>query len=460
MRLSASGAQKTRQESKKLGGYSKCWSPGDTLRVFYPIFWDGNVVDFAVGAVWGHSVNDIKGLGLKTGFIPSLMNIDDEGNIIGPPDITYQFSKIAGVFVRGRYAKEEAHIQQKKFATESARKDALKALEAEYDTQNNPDAVKPIIGPLKYLITTEVLSYKIANDAPVKDSVALSSAPLSDTVINKISAVLNNKQFKPEPGAYFLEVEWVYPTDPKKSKSGKDATCSGLTAEYQTINRFPDFWPEIEVRLKNMAVDAEVIAKRATRKVDEKKIFTALLNYSYVNAEDLDSCSEDDEDMLLSQAWLLREMNITRGLSNQTLIDKINTKFEELKTQESEQMPSPENVASLSNNVAEPAGMPDLSANLGTPASAQGAAPMPDLAANLGSTAQNATVPDLSANLGAAAQPVAPTSPLDQVASMPDLSAAIPVRNSAAPTIDSLMQSDKAIHITTEQEEDINLDLV
>ena len=58
----------------------------------------------AVGAVWGHQVSDIKGLGLKTSFIPSTTEFDADGQPIGQPDITYQFSMIAKVFIDGRKA--------------------------------------------------------------------------------------------------------------------------------------------------------------------------------------------------------------------------------------------------------------------------------------------------------------------------------------------------------------------
>ena len=101
MRLSARGAQKTRNESKKLSMYSKQWAPGDTLRVLYPVYWENGRPELAVGAVWGHSVSDIKGLGLKTAFIPSTNSFNEDGEPIGPADITYQFSMIAGAFVQG-----------------------------------------------------------------------------------------------------------------------------------------------------------------------------------------------------------------------------------------------------------------------------------------------------------------------------------------------------------------------
>ena len=54
MQLTARGAQKTRNESRKLSMYSKQWAPGDTLRVFYPIFWVDGKPEINVGALYGH----------------------------------------------------------------------------------------------------------------------------------------------------------------------------------------------------------------------------------------------------------------------------------------------------------------------------------------------------------------------------------------------------------------------
>lgn len=431
MKLSATGAQKTRQESKKLMGYSKQWSPGDTMRVIYPIFWENGNPEFAVGAVWGHAVNDVKTLGLKTTFIPSLMNINSDGEIVGPPDITYQFSKIASVFVRGQKALEESRLMSKKWNSETQKKDAILALEAKFDTKNNRDAVKPIIGPLKYLITTEVLSYKIVNGAPVEESVSINSAPLSDDTITKITALLNNKQFRPEVGVTFFELEWFYPTDPDKGQSGRKATVSGVTPDYSTASKFPSLWPDIEQRIKTLATESETIAKRATHKVDERKILTAITNYSFTNSEFLDSVIDDDKDILLSQAWLLREMSIVRGLENQSLIDDINAKFEELKTAEAAKLPTGANAESLINN---------------TDANALATSDEP---------AQDTqdTVPDLSAGIGQV-DPLA-----QQVANMPDLSAAIPKQNPQSQTIESLLHGENRMVVMEEQVDDINLEM-
>ena len=215
MRISARGCQKTRNDSKKLGMYSKQWSPGDTLRVFYPIYWEDGQPEIAVGALWGHNVSDIKGLGLKTAFIPSLTEFRD-GVPVGKPDLTYQFSLIAPVFVAGAKLQEEANILSKKFPTEAARKEALKTIEEKYDSKNNMSAVKPIIGRAQYYISTEVVSFKFNNGIYDKESIALSSAPLSGQTIDRLYAILNDPKYRPAEGEERLEVEWKYPVTPRR----------------------------------------------------------------------------------------------------------------------------------------------------------------------------------------------------------------------------------------------------
>ena len=136
-------AQKTRQESRKLDVYSKQWLPGDTMRIYFPVFQHDGMWDIAVGAIWGHKVNDFKEIGLKTTFIPSLTEIDQEtGTPIGPPDVTYQFSQIAGIFVAGMKDIEYNKLQSKNWPNESARQEALRKHEHDYDTKNNMQAHK------------------------------------------------------------------------------------------------------------------------------------------------------------------------------------------------------------------------------------------------------------------------------------------------------------------------------
>lgn len=323
MQLSARGAQKTRDESKKLNMYSKQWLPGDTLRVYYPLFWDNGQPEIAVGAVWGHDVGNIKELGLKAAFIPSTTEFDENKLPIGTPDITYQFSLIAPLFVNAMKLQEESVIAAKPFPTEAGRKDALNAIALKYDTKNNIEAVKPIIGKVKYFISTEVISVKLVNDVPAADTIAITSAPLSGQTIQRLYTIMSDPKYAPKEGDKYLEVEWRYPTDPKKSNSAKAAAPAGVTQEYKLCTTNPSAWNQIEGMLSNLATDSQTIARRATRAINPDKVRQALTQYCIMNSEFLDLVGEEDEETLLRNVDVIKELDVVQSLKNTELVAKI-----------------------------------------------------------------------------------------------------------------------------------------
>ncbi|MCM1218878.1 MAG: hypothetical protein NC548_30720 [Lachnospiraceae bacterium] len=373
--VAARGAQKTRNDSKKLQMYSKQWLPGDTMRLFIPVFQnDDSTWDIAVGAIWGHNVNDFEGIGLKTAFIPSLTDFDENGEPIGPPDITYQFSQIAKVFIDGQKQLEEQRLQDKKWPTEAARKEALQKLEYKYDSKNNMNAVKPAIGRATYFISTEVLCMKFTNNIPQSDSAAVVSFPMSNQKIDQLYGILTDPKYAPSEGDQFFEVEWKYPSNPDKGQSAKSASPAGLTAEYRLQTTHPDVYKTISGMFQMVSRDSVSIVRRATRRIDEAKIRGAITQYSYVNSENIDACTPEDEDTLIRNAQLIHELSLEKAMANTELIEKIN--------------------AELAKKVAEPvSSIPDLSS----------AAPAPavDLAAM-----QNQNVTQ-NENLGAATAPAA-----------------------------------------------------
>lgn len=327
--MSGRAAQKRKNESRKLPMYSKQWLPGDTLHTFYPIFWEDGKPDLAVGAVWGHQVSDIKGLGLKTSFIPSTTEFDADGQPIGQPDITYQFSMIAKVFIDGRKAIEEENVAKKKFPNESLRKEALKEIEERYDTKNNQKAVQPIIKRASYFISTEVVSIKMANGAPDPNTITHSCAPLSNDVLNALYALMDNPKYAPVEGDKFFEVEWAYVFDADKSTSGRKSKPTGLTPEYKIPAQFPDIYSRIESIMNNVSMDSQTIVRRATRMVDPAKVRAAVAQYSYMHSEDLDVASEENVEILVRNAGLLKELDIPTVLNNTELINKIKSELQQ-----------------------------------------------------------------------------------------------------------------------------------
>lgn len=361
MRLSAMGAQKTRSDSKKLRMYSKQWAPGDTLRVYYPIFWENNQPQIAVGAIWGHNVSDIKGLGLKTAFIPSTMEFTESGDPIGSPDITYQFSMIAPAILRGEHARREASIMKKSYPTEAARREALSSLDAEYG-QNGK---QPIISRARYFISTEVLSIKLVNGVPDKETIGISAAPLSDQTITKLYSLMNDSKYRPNPDDTFFEVEWKYPVNPDKGEAGRAATCSGITPEYRLQVTCPSEYALLQGFFDNIMTDSDSITRRATRMVDPVRVKNALVQYSFLHSEDIDAVSDDDTSILCNNADLLKELDISRALVNTDLKSKILQAISDIEATEPAAPVIPELTAPAAP--APEAPLPDLSNVTGAP---------------------------------------------------------------------------------------------
>lgn len=325
MKLSARGAQKTREESRKLQMYSKQWAPGDTMHVYYPIYWENGQPEIAAGAVWGHSVGDVKELGLHTVFIPSTNQFDENGMPIGTPDITYQFSKIANIFRNGAMASELASIMKKKgWPSETARENAISDIKKKYDTKNNRNAIKPIIGRAMYYISTEVVCVKIVNEQVVLDTVTVCSAPLSNKLINQLYSLMRNPKYRPNEGDEFFEVEIIYPVDPDKGSSGRQATITGLTPEYRISNAHPDSYPSIESVFTSVSREEETIVRRATTTVNPERVREALSSYSMMHSEDLDAISDErDVETLTKNADLIAQLHFVNALENKDLAIKL-----------------------------------------------------------------------------------------------------------------------------------------
>lgn len=326
MRMSITGALKTKEESKKLQNFSKQWIPGDTLRAFYPIYWDeqDGLPYLLGGCVWGHQVSDIKGLGLKTAFIPSLTEFAD-GVPVGAPDITYRFSMIAGLFPRGAKAIEEAKLMAKRWPSEGARKDALKALEDKYDTKNNMNAEKAIISRAMLLIMTECLVINVAGGVPQKGKEAIVTQPLSKQNIRRLDQILKNPQFRPEPGSNFIEIEWAFPVATEKSESAKAVVPTGVSKEMSLKETRPTDWDWINGMLSMVADSSEMIVKRATRDISESRIAQAITQYVFLNSEYLDALDEDGVEQLVNNVPALADISISGAITNEDILSKIDT---------------------------------------------------------------------------------------------------------------------------------------
>ena len=321
MKLSMNGAMQTKQKNQFVMGFSKSYDPGDTTRVFYPIYWDENGEPrLCVGVRCGHSVNDYKALGLKASFIPTLSPLDEDYQPIDH-DIAYRFARtVAPAIWAGQYKAEEAVINSKQWPSDSMKKEALKSLDEKFDTRSNLKAVKPVISKYQMLILTEPLVCKVVNGKVNIDSASTFVQKISSDLSNKLNILMHDAKYAPEPGSEYFEVEYVYPAGTDKTTSGKTLP-SGLTPEFRMYNNDPEGFAKIKSRLNSLTTDAEVIASHFAKPIEESRIVQALTNFTFMNSQYIDNLSADSEEFerLTKEPDMVEELRLVNCISNDAL---------------------------------------------------------------------------------------------------------------------------------------------
>lgn len=331
MRLTLTGALKQKESRKKLGMFSKAWTPGTTWRVFYPIEWceETNSHEFVVGGIWGYNVNDMKELGIKTTFIPALMGVSENGELIGNMDITGQFAAIAPIFVEGAKERETANIAKTNFPSEELRKEALKKVEEKYNKESL-DSVKPVISKLNMKVSIEALMVPIVNGVLQVDKAVVVSQPLSTKKGRALQELLTDIKYKPNQEDEFFEVEYNFPMSQKKSESGNASTISGLTPEYRSSICAPDNYMKLKSMLDALAHDADTIVRHCTSNVDESKIRQCITSYAFMHAADLEFCTETGTETLCKNVNIINELSLLQSISSGTLKDKLTVALAEI----------------------------------------------------------------------------------------------------------------------------------
>lgn len=394
MRISQSGRQavRTRSQSRKFQGFNKAWDVGDKLSVFFPIFWcpdfdeDGNKImvqetnshgkpvfddagqpvmtergqwDIVTANIWGHDITNFKKFPVGGSFIPSLTDVvrgqpakilldengspmyDSYGEVMYEPipgDVTYQFSKIAPLFIKGEKQAEIDRIMKKKFASEDLRREALNEVDRQYNTDENMDAPRPIIGKLHMVISTEVVVVK--HDTAGGYNLEASGQftyKLSDDKFNSIIALLDDFKFKPRDlKARWFEVQITFngTSNDKQGRAaaGRKATPVGLTPEYTMEARDPEAYKKLKSRLETLPQDSQTISCRnyMYTKIEEKTIQRCITSYVALHSDMLDHISRDeDKDMLYNNAYRLVQFKALDNMENKEIIDKIQESYRE-----------------------------------------------------------------------------------------------------------------------------------
>lgn len=336
MRLTGRGAMKVASKARKLQNFGKAWKVGDKGIVLYPIFKDPatGLTELLVACVWGYRVNDVKTLGVGASFIPSTVEISDDGKPV-TPDLPYQFSFLASAFITGEKNAREKALEAKPWPSNSAYKSALEALNAEYDTKNNTKARKPIISRLQLYISTECIYVPMVNDKPDWDNAQVYAQTLSNERIAKLMNLIDEPKFAVDANEGYLEVQYDFvAADNEKSTAGRVAPV-GVTPEYRLKNRFPDDEARLNQLVSLLPKDSDIISNHnySYSKVDMTKLKNALTNYSILNSENLDAVGKDDIESLARSADLIKELSIFEALKNDEIKTRITEELEKNKSE-------------------------------------------------------------------------------------------------------------------------------
>lgn len=326
-----SGAMSTSASTKGLRSFSKCWTPGDVLRVYYPIVWidEMQAWDVIVGAVWGHEVKDYKKLKLKSHarFIPSLCDVNPDGTTNGEPDLAEKFSRIAPIFVAAQKAREIASIESKIGLTNADKTEAIKDIEAKYDP-SSMTSEKPVIGRRDFITTAICVCAKISNQKLDPSTASIVYQPIKQTRANDIIDILSDPRYTPihHEGEDFavLEVQYSFPGNVEKKQAGKDCKVLGLQENERSAIIDPESWRAIEARCKNLPKKPEDITRRTTRSVSEQELRQAISSYAIRGLDDINALSPEfnstDVEILCKNVDVLNELNLVRALTNKELV--------------------------------------------------------------------------------------------------------------------------------------------
>lgn len=316
--VSLSGALQSREATQKLRMFSRQWEPGSTLRAYYRTYIDEdtNMRQLIAGQCWGHKVNDMKKLGLKTTFIPSLCNYDENGDPIGQPDILNRFSRLAPLFIEGEKHHRIREAEQKEYSNETLRRTTIASIEEEYNTKDNRHAIKPVISRPTLLITVEALVVPWKDDKPQLDAAVVACQPVSNKLAKRLESILRDKKYAEIDENGMLEVEWAFPMDTDKGQSGAAVTPQGLHDQFCFRNQFPDQYPRLINLFGGVAEDSDMVRRRATSGVSEQAIKQAITNYSFMQSESLGYCMEDDNmaENLMKHVDLIKELDVARAV--------------------------------------------------------------------------------------------------------------------------------------------------
>jgi len=330
-----SGAMATSKASKGIMPFNKTWTPGDTLRVVYPLVWsdDTESWEIIVGAVWGHEVRDTKALKFKnfTRFIPSICEVNPDGSNASEPDLAYKFSQIAPIFTHAAKAREILAIQNRRGLDDTMKQQAIKEIEDKFDTSKNMKAIRPVLAYRDFITTAFCVVYKYTNGKADPSNVNMVSQPLKGPKAQTLIEILSNSKYLPEhvegEDYDYLEVHYSFPSNPERGLSSKDCKINGLAPEERTAFTDPESWKIIQTRLRDLPKSPQEIIKRTTRSVSETELKQAISSYAILQLDNLDALTPEvngqDIEALCKHADILHSLNLDHVITNQAILDEL-----------------------------------------------------------------------------------------------------------------------------------------
>lgn len=321
---------------QKCKNFGKAWDVGDQATVFYPFKWwpdasltSGGTFEMHMSAYFGHHVSDMKVLG--TTFLRSLSHIDENGQVMGDGDLAYQFSRISGLLVNAQKEREIAEMNAKDWSVlgQTAYQNARKKIEDAYDTKENINAKKPLIGRLTVLKLTEVVYVAMDPNSgtPIfddqrKQKTGTYIQTLSDNRLSKLRALANDVNtgiLAQNPGlvpnendVYFLEVLYNFTSSKNSKAEAGKADPQGVAQSVTITARKPEVKGKLTELLERVPKEPEGIAGHTYNMAPmaDEVLKAKLQAVMFESTSALQFMAPEDKDRLVKNAKLLDYLRI------------------------------------------------------------------------------------------------------------------------------------------------------
>lgn len=186
-------------------GWSKYYAAGDNIRSFYPLERDAETGEYQIltASGIGHSVDPKTLKGIKRVFIPTTMELDENGNVIGEPDEVMHMSKVAALILSGQYQDGVNKINDNPNTTAAVKKTALAALETEYfgkeeeGSEYKTGGKQPVIGRITFKTEVTQFSVKLDENEEIKPATGkMVTQNLSTTKLEELQQALRKLELR------------------------------------------------------------------------------------------------------------------------------------------------------------------------------------------------------------------------------------------------------------------------